>query len=124
AKSTDERDPVLGIWRFPVPWTSGAKDIKIVAEELLTARNILERDTVRISQHVIQHHKGSRPAPAGFAMEMCPAVLRKRPDGEDEAIHFFVERARMIGNSKAHIDRVVGRDNVAFRTRVLDRHIL
>ena len=57
-------------------------------------------------------------------MEMRPAVFRKRPDGEDESIHFFIEGTGMIGNSKAHVCRVVGRNKFAFRTSVLDSHIL
>jgi len=123
-KGADERDPVVGIWSLPASGISMAEDIVIVAEQLLTTRNILERDTVRISQHVVEHHKGSRATPAGFAMEMRPAVFRKRPDGEDESIHFLIEGTRMIGNSKAHVCRVVGRNNFAFRTSVLDSHIL
>src|SRR5207237_9378003 len=100
-KGTDKRNPVLSIWRSPVLRIIRAKDIKIVAEELLTPRNILERDLFRVSQHVIQDHKSSRPPPTRFAVKMGAAVLGKRPHSEDESIHFFVERACMIGHSKA-----------------------
>ena len=51
-------------------------------------------------------------------MEMGPAVLGKRADGEDESIHFFVERPRMISHRKADIRRFVRRNDVAFLDRV------
>ncbi len=122
-KGADECNPVVGIWSLPASGISRAEDIVIVAEQLLTTRNILDRDTVRISQHVVQHHEGRRPTPAGFAMEMRPTILRHGPYGEDESIDLFVERARMIGNSEPDIGRAVGLDNVTFRTRMLDSHI-
>ena len=122
-KGADERDPVVGIWSLPASGISRAENIVIVAEQLLTTRNILERDTVRISHHVVQHQEGRRPTPARFAMAMRPTILRHDPYGEDESIDLFVERARMIGNSEPDIGRVVAHNNVVLRTRMLDSHI-
>src|SRR6266567_4487219 len=123
-KGADESNPVVGIWRFPIPWISRTEDIIIIAEQLLTAHNILERDTVRISQHVVQHHEGRRPTPASFAMEMRPAILRHGPYGEDESIDLFIERTRMVRYCKAHIGGAIGLNNLTLHTRVLDSHIL
>jgi len=55
-KSADERIPILSIWRFPVPG-SGERSTYNHSRGVAEARNILERDPVRISQHVIQHIK-------------------------------------------------------------------
>src|SRR5438309_9485222 len=96
-KGADERDPVVGIWSLPASGISRAENIVIVSEQLLTTRNILERDTVRISNHVVQHQEGRRPTPACGGMEMRPTILRTDPYGEDDSIELFADRARMVG---------------------------
>src|SRR5947209_2767144 len=54
---------------------------------------------------------------------MRPAILRQCAHGEDKAVYLFIERTRMIGNSKTDIGRVICLNQVPLCLCVLDYHM-
>src|SRR5260370_36065883 len=108
--------------RFKCDWSSDVcssdlKHVVVVTKNLLTDDDVLQRHSIRISQHVVKHHERSRPSKTRFAMEMRPGIFRKRANSENKAVHFLIERTRMTGNDEAYIARTTSTHDVGLRTR-------
>ena len=95
-----------------------------MTQNFLASNDVLPRHSICISQHIVQHHEGSRSSQPSFAVKMCPGIFWKRADRDNKSIHFIIERSRVIGNSDADITRASGLDNVALNARTLDTDLL
>src|SRR5881396_150981 len=123
-KCADKCGPVCRVRRLPVSGFIRLKHVVIVTQNLLTADNVFQRHSIRVSQDVIKHHERGRASKTRFAMKMRPGILRQRAGSKNKAVHLVIERPRMVGNSDVHVISASAFDDVALCTRAPYRHTL
>jgi hypothetical protein len=95
-----------------------------MTQNLLTEDNVFQRHTIRISEHVIKHHKRGRASQTRFTVEMRPCILRKLTNSKNKAIHFLDEWTCVVRDRDAYVMRARTVGNIALCACALDSHPL
>src|SRR5438093_6094509 len=123
-KRAHKRGTLCCVRRLPVSGFIRLKHVIAMTQNLLTADNVLQRHAIRISEHVIKHHKRGGASQTRFTVKMRPCAGRKRTDSQNKSVHFIIERSRVVGDDDADITRASALDNIALNARTLDCHLL
>src|SRR4030095_6406313 len=112
-KGTDERSALSRIRCLPVPGFIRLEHVVTMTQNFLASNYVLQRHSICISQHVIQHHEGGRSSQPSFAVKVCPGILWKSTHSQSKSVHLIIERSRVVRNSDTDITCASGLDYIA-----------